>query len=73
MPNPPDEKWLPFLKLLFGIMLLVMLSTLAAIIAIGHVHQDTSFGLTYILGALSTLSGGFAQWAFSQQPNQVKG
>jgi hypothetical protein len=50
----------------FGFLLLVLLALLAAIIAIGKVQESTSFGLQYILGALSVLAGGFAQWAFGK-------
>jgi hypothetical protein len=53
-------------RMMFGFLLLVLLAVLAGVIAIGHVHEETSFGLQYILGALSTLAGGFAQWAFSK-------
>lgn len=51
----------------FGFLLLLLLAVLAAIIAIGKVQESTSFGLQYILGALSVLAGGFAQWAFGKQ------
>ncbi len=27
--------------------------------------QESSYGLEIVLGSLATLSGGFAQWAFS--------
>jgi hypothetical protein len=58
--------------MIFGFLLLMMLTILAAIIALGRVEQNTSFGLQYILGALSTLSGGFAQWAFSRPAKEDK-
>ena len=69
-PQAPDERWLPFIKVVFGIVLLFVLAALAGLIALGKVEQNTSFGLTYILGALSTLAGGFAQWAFSGKDKQ---
>jgi len=53
--------------MIFGFLLLLLLAVLAAIIALGKVEQNTSYGLQYILGALSTLAGGFAQWAFSSK------
>ena len=53
-------------RMIFGFILLVLLAVLAAIVAIGKVHQDSSYGLDYILGSLATLSGGFAQWAFGK-------
>ena len=64
MPSPPDAAWLPFLKTLFGFLLLVCLSGLALVIALGRVEGATSYGLDVILGSLMTLAGGFAQWAF---------
>ena len=64
-PPAPDRAWLDFLKVIFGYLLLALLCALAAIIGLGKVEQHTSFGLEFILGSLVTLSGGFAQWAFS--------
>lgn len=55
--------------MIFGFALLVLLAALASIIALGKVEQQTSFGLQTILGALMTLAGGFAQWAFSSKEN----
>jgi hypothetical protein len=60
----PDPEWIPFLKVLFGFLLVVILAILAAIIALGKVDAATSFGLDIILGGLMVLCGGFAQWAF---------
>ncbi len=65
MPTP-DAKWLPFMKMGFGFLLLLLLVGLAMVIALGHVEEKTSYGLQFILGGLSTLSGGYAQWAFSR-------
>ena len=59
-------------RMWFGFALLFLLAVLAGIIAIGHVKEESSFGLQYILGALSALSGGFAQWAFSQKGEEDK-
>lgn len=71
MPFPtPDPGWLPFLKLIFGFCLLIVLAALAAIIALGKVEAASSFGLDIILGGLLTLSGGFVQWAFREGKNQ---
>jgi hypothetical protein len=52
-------------RMMFGFCLLLILGTLAAIIALGKVEEKTSYGLQYVLGGLTTLAGGFAQWAFS--------
>ena len=61
----PNPGWLPFLKMTFGFLVLLTLVVLAAVIALGKVEMQTSFGLESILGALGVLAGGFAQWAFS--------
>jgi hypothetical protein len=60
----PDPGWLPFLKMIFGFFLLLILAVLSGIIAISKVEATTSFGLDIILGGLLTLSGGFVGWAF---------
>lgn len=62
----PDPKWLPFLKMVFGFLLLVVIAVLAGAIALGEVKQDSSFGLQELLGGLLVLAGGFAQWAFTE-------
>jgi hypothetical protein len=61
----PDAGWIPFLKILFGVILLVSICALATIIALGKVQQETSFGLQDILGGLLVLCGGFSQWCFT--------
>ena len=71
--TPPDPRWLPFLKIVFGFVLLVILAVLAAIIALGNVQQGTSFGLTYILGGLTSMAGGFVQWCFGESKDERKG
>ena len=38
----PDPRWLPFLKMTFGFLLLLMLAVLAALIALGKVEQGSS-------------------------------
>ena len=57
---------------LFGFGLLLLLSILAIIIALGKVEQATSYGLNIVLGALATLSGAFSQWAFSNEKKEEK-
>lgn len=59
-------------RMIFGFCLLGLLAMLAGVIALGHVEEKTSFGLQYILGALSALSGGFSQWAFSKPAEKGK-
>jgi hypothetical protein len=69
----PDPGWLPFLKVLFGFLLVVTLALLACIIALEKVEAQTSFGLDIILGGLMVLSGGFAQWAFRVPKDDSEG
>jgi thiol:disulfide interchange protein len=60
----PDPGWIPYLKMTFGFLLLVILGVLAAAIALGEVKESTSFGLDQVLGGLLVLAGGFAHWAY---------
>jgi len=53
-------------KMVFGFFLLFCIAVLSGIIAIGHVKQETSYGLPEILGGLLVLAGGFANWAFGE-------
>lgn len=53
-------------KLAFGFLLLACITGLAMAIALGKVHQETSYGLPEILGGLLALTGGFANWAFGE-------
>lgn len=63
---------LDFWKLIFGFSMLVILASLAVIIALGKVEQTTSYGLLPIITALATLSGNFAQWAFQSRDKDKK-
>lgn len=54
-------------RFIFGFCVLAVLGGLSAAIALGHVKQESSYGLDIALGALATLAGAFAQWAFSRQ------
>lgn len=57
-------------KMLFGFSVLVILAILAVVISVAHVEEKTSFGLSFVLGALSSLSGAFGNWAFSNSRSQ---
>ena len=57
------EKW----KIIFGFFLLFSVAGLAAIIALGKVEKDSSYGLEIILGCFTTLTGAFAVWAFTKE------
>ena len=56
----------------FGFGLLLIIVILAVCIGLGTVKQESSFGLDIILGCLATLSGGFAQWAFSGKSQEPR-
>ena len=58
-----NNRW----KAAFGFALLLVIAGLALAIAVGHVEEKTSFGLQIILGCLTTISGGFAAWAFGSK------
>lgn len=55
------------LKIIFGFLLVLMLTILAAILGLGKVEQASSFGLQDILGGLLVLSGSYGQWAFGSK------
>jgi len=59
-----SEKW----RAAFGFGLMLIIGGLAAIIALGKVEMQTSYGLNIILGCFTTLSGAFAAWAFGSRP-----
>jgi len=67
--SAPDPGWIPYLKMVFGILLLILLAALALVIGLGKVEQSTSFGLQDILGGLLVLSGAYGQWAFGGGKN----
>ena len=62
----PDDKWLPYMKMFFGFILLLVVSVLAGAIALGKVEEQTSFGLHDILEGLKLLLAQFAVWAFME-------
>lgn len=59
-------------KMFFGFSVLLVLAILAGVISIGHVEEKTSFGLSFVLGALSSLSGAFGNWAFSNNRSSTE-
>jgi len=54
-------------KMVFGFLLLFLLCALAAVLAIGHVEEKTSFGLQSVITAIALIAGQFAQWAFGRK------
>lgn len=59
-------------RMLFGFGVLAVLAILAVIIAIGKVHQESSYGLGIVLGSIAVLAGQFSQWAFSGRWEESK-
>lgn len=57
-------------RFIFGFSVLAVLGGLSGVIAMGHVKQESSYGLDIALGALATLAGAFAQWAFGRREEQ---
>ena len=51
-------------RMAFGFLLLLIFAFLIAMIALGKVQEDTSYGLMPLLVALSGLGAGWAGWAF---------
>ena len=66
----PDPRWLPFLKYLYGFLLLSLISVLAGVIALGHVKEETSYGLKDIITGLLMISNAFAVW-FAKDPATI--
>lgn len=61
------NKWdITKLKMGWGYLLLFGILTLCARIALGHVVQESSYGLTEIIGILAVLAGQWANWAFGE-------
>lgn len=58
LASSPDPKWLPFLRLILGFFIVVMIVILGGAIALGHVEEKTSYGLKEIETALFILGGG---------------
>lgn len=54
----------------YGFALLAILAGLAVAIALGHVEEKTSYGLVPLLVAITSLATQFAQWAFSNKPEE---
>jgi hypothetical protein len=62
----PDDRLRVLLAYLFGFATLIAYFTLAIIIAIGKIQENTSYGLPIVLGALGPLGGAFVGWAFGK-------
>jgi len=63
-------------RMLLGFLMIGGLIALALAIAIGHVQQETSYGLPEIIECLKIFSAGFVFWAFTQKgepPDATKG
>ncbi len=58
-----------------GSTIVVALLVLASAIALGHVEEKSSFGLTAVLAIIGKLALDFSQWAFpgrAAQPSEKK-
>ena len=55
---------LSLLKMAWGFILLGIIGYLAHAFALGTVEEKTSFGLPFLLGALTLLADRFGSWAF---------
>jgi hypothetical protein len=62
-----DERLQVVLAYGFGYITLLIYFILAMTIAIGHIEEKTSFGLTNVLSALGPIGGLFAGWAFGRR------
>ncbi len=51
-------------RMVFGFLVLGIMAGLAVSIALGHVEEQSSYGLMPLLVALTSLATQFAQWAF---------
>ncbi len=58
-----------------GAVIVVSLLALSAAIALGHVEEKSSFGLTAVMAIIGKLALDFSQWAFpgrAAQPSEKK-
>lgn len=55
------------LKMWYGYLLLVILGTLIAMVALGHVNKETSYGLDGLITGLLMLIQQWASWAFNRR------
>ncbi len=54
-----------WMRMAVGAAVLTVLAAITIIIALGHVEQQTSYGLMPLVVALSNVAVMFATWAFS--------
>lgn len=64
MSDASNKDWMPFVKMGFGYLLLICVTGLALAFGLGKVEEKYSFGLSFLMGCLTTLAGGFSSWAF---------
>ena len=58
----PDPEWMPFAQLAVFLVTVLLIFTLAESEALGHVNQETSYGLDKISEVLSGLAIGMLGW-----------
>jgi hypothetical protein len=66
-PEPPDLRWLEYLKIAFGYCLLFVFAGLIAMIALGRVEETTSHGLMPLIVALAGMGGAWTQAIFGSK------
>lgn len=64
--SPPSREWLPFLRMGLAYFVVLVLASLAAVIALGKVNEKDSYGLREIVSAFGVLAGGCAGYAFGK-------
>lgn len=67
-----DERLKIILGYRFGYGVLFGVIVAIAVVAIGQVKAETSYGLLILLNALSFLGGGFVAWAFGVKSHESK-
>ena len=59
-------------KMMFGYILLLLVCFLTGRIALGHVEEASSFGLTQMITVIAMLAGGFSNWCFNSNDRKEK-
>ena len=67
-----DERLKIILGYRFGYGVLLAVIIAIAVVAMGQVKAETSYGLLILLNALSFLGGGFVAWAFGVKSHETR-
>lgn len=60
------------LKMWYGYLLLLILGTLIAMVSLGHVNKETSYGLDGLITGLLMLIQQWASWAFNRRNDKTQ-